>query len=67
MGGVGVDESEVTTLVPGVSLYQINDKGIDIQADWGGMKYFKDSDLNWNQRFQALNFSRALDRQFMRF
>ena len=46
MGGVGVDESEVTTLVPGVSLYQINDKGIDIQADWGGMKYFKDSDLN---------------------
>ena len=46
MGGVGVDESGVITLVPGVSIYQINDKGIDIQADWGGMKYFKDSDLN---------------------
>ena len=46
MGGVGVDESGVIALVPGVSLYHINDKGIDIQADWGGMKYFKDSDLN---------------------
>ena len=46
MGAVEVDESGVITLVPGVSLYQINDKGIDIQADWGGMKYFKDSDLN---------------------
>jgi hypothetical protein len=41
-----VDKAGVTTLVPGVSLYQINDEGIDIQADWGGMKYFKDNDLN---------------------
>ncbi len=46
MGDVDMDESGVITLVPGVSLYQINDKGIDIQANWGGMKYFKDSDLN---------------------
>jgi len=46
MGDVEVDESGAMTLVPGESLYQINDKGIDIQADWGGMKYFKDSDLN---------------------
>jgi lipid-binding SYLF domain-containing protein len=46
MGDVEVDESGAMTLVPGESLYQINDKGIDIQAGWGGMKYFKDSDLN---------------------
>ena len=46
MGDVDMDESGVITLVPGVSLYHINDKGIDIQANWGGMKYFKDSDLN---------------------
>jgi lipid-binding SYLF domain-containing protein len=46
VGDVDLDESAVTTLVPGVSLYQINDEGIDIQADWGGMKYFKDNDLN---------------------
>jgi hypothetical protein len=46
MGDVDIDESGVITLVPGVSLYHINDKGIDIQANWGGMKYFKDSDLN---------------------
>lgn len=41
-----MDEAGVTTLIPGVSLYQINEKGIDIQANWGGMKYFKDSDLD---------------------
>jgi lipid-binding SYLF domain-containing protein len=46
VGDVNLDEAGVTTLVPGVSLYQINDEGIDIQADWGGMKYFKDNDLN---------------------
>jgi len=46
VGDVDVNEAGVTTLVPGVSLYQINEKGIDIQANWGGMKYFKDNDLN---------------------
>jgi lipid-binding SYLF domain-containing protein len=46
VGDVDVDEAGVTTLVPGVSLYQIDDEGIDIQANWGGMKYFKDNDLN---------------------
>ena len=46
VGAVDMDGSGVRTLVPGVSLYQINDKGIDIQANWGGMRYFKDNDLN---------------------
>lgn len=43
---VDVDQAGVTTLVPGVNLYQINDKALDVQANWGGIKYFKDSDLN---------------------
>jgi hypothetical protein len=46
VGKADVDESGAIALVPGVRLYQINEKGIDIQANWGGMKYFKDSDLN---------------------
>ena len=46
VGKTDVDESGAIALVPGVHLYQINEKGIDIQANWGGMKYFKDSELN---------------------
>ena len=46
VGKTDVDQSRAIALIPGVDLYQINDKGIDIQANWGGMKYFKDSDLN---------------------
>ena len=46
LGDANIDESGVVDLVPGVSAYHINDKGVDIQANWGGMKYFKDSDLN---------------------
>lgn len=46
LGDADVDESGVIALVPGVSAYHINDKGVDIQANWGGMKYFKSKDLN---------------------
>ena len=46
VGKADVDQSGAIELVPGVHLYQINEKGIDIQANWGGMKYFKDSGLN---------------------
>lgn len=46
LGDADVDQSGVVALVPGVSAYHINDKGVDIQANWGGMKYFKDNDLN---------------------
>jgi lipid-binding SYLF domain-containing protein len=46
IGKTDVDESGAISLVPGVGLYQITEKGIDIQANWGGMKYFKDSHLN---------------------
>jgi lipid-binding SYLF domain-containing protein len=46
LGDANIDESGVVALMPGVSAYHINDKGVDIQANWGGMKYFKDSDFN---------------------
>ena len=46
VGKADVDESGAIELMPGAHLYQINEKGIDIQANWGGMKYFKDSHLN---------------------
>jgi lipid-binding SYLF domain-containing protein len=31
---------------PDFSLYSITDKGFTVQANWGGTKYFKDSELN---------------------
>ena len=46
LGHADIDESGVVALVPGVSAYHINDKGVDVQANWGGMKYFKDDELN---------------------
>lgn len=46
LGDVDVDQSGVVALVPGVKAYHINDKGVDLQANWGGMKYFKSKDLN---------------------
>lgn len=46
VGDLDVDESGAMTLVPGVSLYQIDDGGIDFQANWGGMEFLKDIELN---------------------
>ena len=40
------DASMVMSLVPGVTFYQITDSGISIQANWGGMMYMKDANLN---------------------
>jgi hypothetical protein len=40
------DASRVMSLVPGVMIYQIKDSGVDLQANWGGMMYMKDSHLN---------------------
>ena len=45
----GVSDSDTTanlSLVPGVTFYQITDEGIDVQANWGGMMYYKDSELD---------------------
>jgi len=46
MGDTNTDTSTTLSLVPGVTFYQITDKGIDVQANWGGMVYMKDSELN---------------------
>lgn len=43
---LNTDASDAISLVPGVSVYQITDDGIDVQANWGGMMYYKDSELN---------------------
>ena len=45
-GSTDSDASLVMSLVPGVKIYQITDSGIDIQANWGGMMYLKDANLN---------------------
>lgn len=42
----GSDSAIQMSLVPGVFFYQITDAGIDLQANWGGMMYLKDSELN---------------------
>lgn len=42
--GKGVDG--VVSLDPMVSVYQITDKGALLQANWGGMAYLPNSDLN---------------------
>jgi len=44
-GGAG-DASVTQSLVPGVTFYQITDAGIDVQANWGGMMYYKDTALD---------------------
>jgi hypothetical protein len=45
MGDIDVDESMVISLVPGVKLYQLTDKGLDVQANWGGTEYLRDPEL----------------------
>lgn len=45
-GSTDSDTSGTMSLVPGVTFYQITDEGIDLQANWGGMMYLKDSELN---------------------
>ena len=45
-GSTDSDTSMVMSLVPGVMFYQITDSGIDLQANWGGMMYMKDTNLN---------------------
>ena len=46
MGATNTDNSTTLSLVPGVIFYQITDKGIDVQANWDGMVYMKESEVN---------------------
>lgn len=42
--GRGVDHA--VSLDPMVSVYQLTDRGVLLQANWGGMAYLPDADLN---------------------
>lgn len=42
--GKGVDHA--VSLDPMVSVYQLTDRGVLLQANWGGMAYLPDADLN---------------------
>ena len=44
--GSGESTDTMTSFTPGVSVYQLMDKGVNVQANWGGTKYFRDPDLN---------------------
>jgi lipid-binding SYLF domain-containing protein len=46
VAGHGVDASESASLVPGVSLYQLVDSGLVLQANWGATEFLKDPQLN---------------------
>jgi len=46
LAGKGVGTGESASLVPGVSLYQMVDTGLVLQANWGATEFIKDSDLN---------------------
>jgi len=45
-GDKGHSEEEAITVVDGVTLYQLTDAGIALQATLQGTKYYKDKDLN---------------------
>jgi len=46
MGGQGKEAVYSSSFNPYVKVYQITDKGLLLQANWGGTKFLKDSDLN---------------------
>ena len=45
-GDKGLGEEAVATVVEGVSLYQLTEAGVALQATLQGTKYYKDEDLN---------------------
>ena len=46
IAGIGAEAGKSASLVPGVSLYQLTDLGIVLQANWGATEFLKDPDLN---------------------
>jgi len=46
MGGQGKEAAYTKSFNPHVKIYQITDKGLLLQANWGGTKFLKDKDLN---------------------
>ncbi len=46
LSGKGVEAGKAVSLVPGVSLYQLVDTGLVLQANWGATEFLKDPNLN---------------------
>jgi lipid-binding SYLF domain-containing protein len=46
VAGKGAGTSSAVSLVPGVSLYQLVDTGLVLQANWGATEFLKDPHLN---------------------
>jgi lipid-binding SYLF domain-containing protein len=46
LGGKGKEAAYAKSFNPSVKVYQITDKGLLLQANWGGTKFLKDSELN---------------------
>jgi lipid-binding SYLF domain-containing protein len=46
LGGQGKEAAYAKSFNPDVKVYQITDKGLLLQANWGGTKFLKDKDLN---------------------
>jgi len=46
LAGKGMGVSKAYSLVPGISLYQLNDTGIVLQANWGATEFLNDPQLN---------------------
>ena len=46
LGGQGKEAAYASSFNPYVKVYQITDKGLLLQANWGGTKFLKDSELN---------------------
>jgi lipid-binding SYLF domain-containing protein len=44
--GEGVDAATAISFNPYIKAYQITEKGLLLQANWGGTKFLKDSELN---------------------
>ena len=44
--GQGGGKGESVSLVPGVSLYQMVDHGVVVQANWGATEFVRDTELN---------------------
>ena len=46
VAGKGTQASKAVSLIPGVSLYQLVDTGLVLQANWGATEFLKDPNLN---------------------
>jgi len=46
IAGKGLGKGDTMSLVPGISLYQLTDIGVILQANWGATEFLKDPNLN---------------------